>query len=396
MRQRTGFGSIAVTLLVGAILTASGLQARQCSGNGDVVGSYGFTASRSGFYLLGATAASPTSPTGTAPMIPVAVTPPGTNGTTTTAPFIGSNTAIGNLLAGIANPNVFSIVGRLFADGMGNLYASPTTGLMTNDLAGTYTVNTSCSITMTLTDPFVTGSTSTQTPGLVTTPGTAYTLNGYVTGNGAELDMYGQNGSVITFLKTSQGGNCTNASVFGTYTLTGTGFYLPSAGNGFVAPGTIVGQSNPVTPVATTGQLPACMNGTTTIPGPQPGQTSATCIGAFSSGVSSALGTPFSVLARLVADGSGHLTTDTSGQQSPGQNIGGTITNPSTYSVNADCTGTAHLADAAGITRNVSFILVNQAAQCFVGASPQSSTRQELEFVFSDPGVIGSGVAQLQ
>jgi hypothetical protein len=96
------------------------------------------------------------------------------------------------------------------------------------------------------------------------------------------------------------------------------------------------------------------------------------------------------VLARFVADGAGQLTTDTSGLQSPGQNINGT------YSVSADCTGTAHLVDAAGITRNINFILVNQAAQCFIGAIPQSSARQELEFVFSDPGVIGSGVAQLQ
>jgi hypothetical protein len=381
MKQGIGFGTMAGVLLAGSVLLAPALQARQCSGNGDVVGSYGFTGSRSGFFLLGATAAGPNSPSGSGPMIPVPVTPPGTSGTTVA--FTGSNTGIGNLLSGIVNPNVFSSVGRVFADGMGNLYASPNTGLMTNILAGSYTVSTSCSITMTLTDPFVTNS-GTQTTGVNPTPGTPIMLTGYVTGNATELDMFGTNGAVVTFLKTSQGGNCDNSSLSGNFTVSGQGFYLPSAGSGQVLPGTTVGQP-PVTPTGPTGP---CLNGQTgTNTGT--GQTGA-CTGAFTSGATGTLGTPFSLLARLVANGSGMLTTDFSGQQSSGQNVTGT------YSVNSDCTGTAHLVDSAGIARNISFVLVNQAAQCFIGASPQSSARQALEFVFSDPGVMGSGIAQVQ
>jgi hypothetical protein len=367
MKQGIGFGTAAGVLLACSVLLAPTLQARQCSGNGDVVGSYGFTGSRSGFYLLGATAAGPNSPSGSAPMIPVPVTPPGTSGTT--GAFIGSNTSIGNLLSGIANPVVFSTVGRVFADGMGNLYASPTAGLMTNVLAGSYTVSTSCSITMTLTDPFVT--TSSVNP----TPGTPVTLTGYVSGNAAELDLFGANGAVVTFLKTR--GNCDNSSLSGNFTVSGQGFYLPSAGNGQT---TTVGQ-----PIVTpTGQTGPCLNGQTGTTG------TGACTGAFTSGATGTLGTPFSLLARFVADGSGNLTSDFSGQQSPGQNVSGS------YSVNADCTGTAHVVDAAGVARNIRFVLVNQAAQCSIGASPQSGARPALEFVFSDPGVMGSGIAQVE
>ena len=370
MKQGIGFGTAAITLLAGLALLTPALQARQCSGNGDIVGSFGFTASRSGFYLLGATAAN-TSSSGSGIMIPVPVTPPGTTGSV--APFVGSNTNIGNLLTGLANPRVFSAVGRIFADGMGNLYASPTVGLMSNISAGTYSVDASCSITMTLTDPFLTNS-GTQTA----TPGLPIALTGYVSSNGAELDMFGANGAAITFLKTSQG--CSNSSINGDFTVSGTGFYLPSAGNGQTVPGTTVGQ-----PVVTpTGQTGPCLNGQAAVAG------QAGCTGAFTSGATGTLGTPFSLLARVVADGTGMLTSDFSGQQSPGQNVTGS------YSVNADCTGTAHVVDAAGIARNISFVLVNQAAQCFIGASPQSSARQALEFVFSDPGVMGSGIAQVQ
>src|SRR5258708_32332946 len=126
MVEGIGLGTGAGVLMATVCLTPA-LQARQCSGNGDIVGSFGYTASRSGFYLLGATAAGANAPNGAGLMIPVPVTPPGTSGSTgSTTPFVGSNTSIGNLLTGLANPSVFASVGRVFADGMGNLYASPT------------------------------------------------------------------------------------------------------------------------------------------------------------------------------------------------------------------------------------------------------------------------------
>ena len=62
------------TLLLGAIISAPVLQARQCTGNGDVIGSFGFSASRSGFFLLGATQGT------SGLLVPVPTTPPGTTG----------------------------------------------------------------------------------------------------------------------------------------------------------------------------------------------------------------------------------------------------------------------------------------------------------------------------
>jgi hypothetical protein len=399
--MKHGIGFTTVAVVFGAVIIAPALnaQGRQCSGNGDVIGSFGFSASRSGFALIGATAAGPNSPAGTGPLIPVGATPPGTIGATiipfpvtppgtTAATVVGSNTSIGHLLAGIENPNVFSSIGRVFADGMGNLYSSPTNGLMTNILVGSYNVTTGCYITMTLTDPFVTTSGSTTVT--TSSTGTQVTLDGFVSLNGSELDMVGFNGALITFKKTAQAGNCDNTSLSGNYTVIGNGFYLASAGNGITTTtgGTTTGGATGTTTPGTTTPTPLCTNpaGATTTTG-----TTTACVGAFNSGVTGTAGTPFTVLGRFVASGNGILTSDAAGQLAPvGLNITGS------YSVSADCTGTAHFVDQGGVTRNISFVLVNRAAECFVGASPQSSTRQELDFVFNDPGVFGGGSAQLE
>src|SRR5260370_5990690 len=348
MRHGIVFASVA-TLATGLLAPSLEAQGRQCSGNGDVLGSFGVLASRSGFFLLGATGAGSNAPSGLGQMIPVPVTPPGTSGTT--APLVGSNTGSGNLLSGLQNPNVFSLVGRVFADGMGNLYASPTAGLMTNILSGSYTVATSCSITMTLTDPFVT-TTGGTTVSTSVAAGPSVTLQGFVALNGTEIDLVGPNGAIVTLRRSAQAGNCSNGSLTGNFTVFGSGFYTASAGNGMS--------------VSTTG-------------------TTQTTPGAFTSGTTGALGTPFNVLGRFGANGSGMLTTDSSGLSQP-LNVTGT------YSVNADCTGTGHLVDSAGVTRNISFVLVNRGAQCSVGAG----SRQELDFVFGDPGVLGGGIAQLE
>src|SRR5262249_3865174 len=134
MKQGTHFTTV-LAVLLGAALLAPMLEARTCSGNGDVIGSYGFIGSRNGYFLVGATAPGSTS---AGPLIPVPATPPGS---TPAATVTGSNTPFGNLFAGLANYNAFAAVGRIFADGMGNLYAAPTAGGLTmNTLVGTYTV----------------------------------------------------------------------------------------------------------------------------------------------------------------------------------------------------------------------------------------------------------------
>src|SRR5882724_10150474 len=150
-------------------------------------------------------------------------------------------------------------------------------------------------------------------------------------------------------VKTAQFSSCTNASLSGNFG--------------------IVGQGMVVSGTTTTG--------TTTT-----GAVGLTATGAFSSGVTSTLGTPFNVLGRFVADGSGNLVTDVAATSSP---LKRSLTG--TYLVNPDCTGTAHLVDSAGTTRNISFILVNAAGQ----SSAQTGVRQQMQFVFTDIGVIGTG-----
>jgi hypothetical protein len=365
MKQWITFTSMAAALIGTASMTPV-VQARTCSGNGDVVGSYGFVGSRAGYFLLGATAPGTTN---AGPLIPVPVASPGTTGAIIPVPVTppgttGSNTQIGALVTGLNNRNVFTATGRVFADGMGNLYASSSPGsLTTNTLTGTYTVNTDCSITMTIGDPFVTPGTTIG--GIVSATPPVFvgvnslTLEGAIvdSGNLSEIDVVptGNNtaGAVVTFTKTAQFGACSNASLSGNYGIVGSGMFSSSAGTGVTTGGTVV---------------------------------ATTTTGAFTSGATSPLGTPFGLLGRFVADGGGNLVTDSAGTAST---VKRSITG--TYLVNADCTGTAHLVDSAAVARNISFVLVNEA-----GASVQTSARQAILFVFSDPGVIGSGEAKIQ
>jgi hypothetical protein len=336
MKRRTYFTVAAA--LIGSSLLIQGAEARTCTGKGDVVGSYGFVGSRDGFFLLGATAPGSNYAVGSGPLIPVAITPPGT--------VIGSKTPIGNLIAGLSNPAVFSATGRLSADGLGNLFAS-SASLGSPTLAGTYTVNADCSITMTLTDPFLTSGSGTGG----TTTGASVSLVGtLVDVNSNEIDLVSTGsssaGAVVTLTKTTQFSSCTNASLSSNYGVSGQGMYNATGGNGIGIGG-----------------------GTT-------------ATGAFTSGVTGTLGTAFSLLGRFVADGAGNFIQDFAGTGSPVQR---SITG--TYLVSPDCTGTGRFIDSAGVSRNISFVLVNQ---------PGGSTRPELDFAFTDPGVFGGGVAKQQ
>jgi hypothetical protein len=360
--------AIVVAVLTGTVFLTPALQARTCSGNGDVIGSYAFYGSRGGFFLLGATAPGATSATG---VTPIGVTPPGTTsisgplipigvtapGTTSAQSTQFGTTPWSRFIANLAGNAAFSSVGRIFADGMGNLYASDATAvLLTNTLVGTYVVNPECSITMSIRDPFP----ATLGGAVTTTGGPTITLEGEIIGGRIEAVATNPNaaGATITFIKTSQFNACSNASLLGNFGIVGSGVIVPGA----------------VLPPNTT-----LLGGASTTGG------------AFSSGATTTLGTAFNLLGRLNADGTGIFTPDTTLLPSP---LKRTLTG--TYTVNVDCTGTAHLVDATtGLTRNISFVLVNDASQC-VSTTSTSSAQQSLRFVFSDPGVIGSGSATLQ
>lgn len=293
------------------------------------------------------------------------------------------------LVAGFNNANVYTAAGRLTLDGMGNVYASPTPTVVSNALVGGYTVNTDCSVTMTLYDPFSTATgggtgtgTTATTPTITGQKSGLTTMQGFISNSAQEVDLIATNtnaaGATLTLTKMAQFSSCTNATVSGNYSIIGSGAYLASAGSGMTTTGTGTG---------TTGTGSTSTTGT----GPIPGTTPGTYAGAFQPGATTSLGVAFNLLGRFVADGNGNLVTDSSSLTSPL-----TAGFSGTYLVNPDCTGTARLTDQNNVTRDISFVLVNIAAQSSVGGIPQSSAIQELQFVFSDPGVFGSGIASPQ
>jgi len=236
---------------------------------------------------------------------------------------------------------------------------------MQNTLAGPYSVGTDCSVIITLTDPFVSTGTTAPTISiqgeLINSNSGADNISSVDTGASAA-------GAVVTFTKMSQFSSCSNSTLTANYSIAGQGMYQASAGNGITmnAAGMILGPNGIIiTPTAT---------------------------GAFTSGVTISsgtvvLGTPFTLLGRFVADGNGNLVTDNAAAASPvTRNIIGT------YTVNPDCSGTAKITDSTGVTRGISFVLVNAQGQ----TGPTTNLRQAVQYVFSDTGVFGTGSAGLQ
>jgi len=107
------------------------------------------------------------------------VTPPGT--TTNQQPY--SNTQIGNLIQQLNGGGIISSANVFYFDGAGHISIAAAGSFTGTTVVGTYTVNSDCTISVTLTDVFNTTTTATGVP---PTQGTA-TLIGFVTGGGTEL-----------------------------------------------------------------------------------------------------------------------------------------------------------------------------------------------------------------
>ena len=180
-------------IVLGALLAiVPTLQARSCSGNGDVVGSFGWLGAR------------------TSDFVPAAMTSP--------RAVSGSSTPIGLLLTGAANTAAFTSIGRVFFDGNGAILATSTPGGAQTSV-GVYTVNGDCTVSATFTDAFLTAAST----GLVPTQASA-TFEGVVVETGNEIDLV-QTGTVtgtaITLRKTKQ--SCTIDGVFDAFGLSATG-----------------------------------------------------------------------------------------------------------------------------------------------------------------------------
>lgn len=298
-----------------------------------VIGSYGYVATQ-------------------LPLSGVMITPPGTNPP-------NSNTPLGNLIENINTGDEFWSAGIFYFDGAGNVAVGASTqSVGAATVVGTYTVNSDCTINVTLTDVFNTG---TVTSSGVASPTMASTsLIGLVLGGGSQIALSaaqspsstngntplipGAFASRLVFQLTRSLTYCSASSLVGAYGLVGTGF----------------------APTTTTGT-------------PQPA-------GFF---------------ARLAFDSNGNVTAQMVAAGSPLASFQLT----GTYTVNLDCSGTMKLSGAStpavtpsGTTTNAPAFLMDFVLTPPLGAVTLSgyATRPGIEFTLwnSTETFFGTGTAQ--
>ncbi len=221
-----------------AALCGSIAAAQQCSATmSSVIGSYTYTATE-------------------LPFGGSVIVPPGT----TSNQQSYSTTPIGELIQSINGGGAFSNAGVLYFDGAGHVsVAASSSPLGQSAIVGTYTINSDCTIDVTLNDVF---NTTTSGAG-VTVPKQGTTmLVGLVLGGGTEIELSAPQSSTSTngnmplitgqfasrlsiqLVRTFAYG-CTTASLSGAYGLIGNGFLLLNAsgtGTGTTQPATIFGR----------------------------------------------------------------------------------------------------------------------------------------------------------
>jgi hypothetical protein len=257
-----------------------------------------------------------------------------------------SNTPLGQLLAGIANPGPFAASGTLYLDGSGNIRTSSAAQGGTTMLVGTYVVNSDCTIAVTLTDAFGTNTATTTLQGLILAQGSEIdlgVLQNVSAGLSTAIGAYQSN--LLVRLSRPLATYCNMSNLNGSYALIATG---NRAANVATGSGTVI--------------LPA--------------QTVA----------------PFFLLGRVQFDGSGSILSQaaTSSSLSFLQFAG-------SYAVNTDCTGTMTLGSnsstgtvpTSGTTLSVNFVLTQP-------SFPGISMRPDIQFnVFNGTETLfGRGQAQ--
>jgi hypothetical protein len=386
--MKRSFELIAMTGLYLSIC-ALGLKAQSCSGNGEIGGSYAFVGSRANFpsVSVGPPGTSGTGSSGTS-----GSSTGSTNGVTgSTSSVTVSNTPIGQLIGGMSGSSPFAAVGRVVADGAGNLLGSqsPTGALIS---VGSYTVNQDCTISVTLNDAFVgmpvtppgtagngstsivgsSGSGSGVTSTNETTPA-SIKLVGVVLDRGAEVDLI-QTGTSTTGASNSGASN-SGASNTGTSSSTGV------SNTGAVITLRRAVQFTGCTDANLTGAFGLVAQAT--IASASPGSATNPGVG----GTNSSLGAS-STIGRLVANGAGTFLADTPAMQSPLQDLQFT----GTYAVADDCSGTAKFTDSSGTMHNIEFVIVQSENS---SSTPGLQTAlPELLFSFTDEGVTGTGFAR--
>jgi hypothetical protein len=305
------------------LLSVQSAVAQACrASNSSLSGSYGFVASEAG------TIAAAT----------------GTETTSTTA-SVYSKTQVGSLLGGIAAGNQFGLTGVLNFDGAGNIDASSSSLGGQVQPVGIYNVNSDCSISLSLTDPFGTSTTATR-------------LAGVVVGRGSEIDL-------------------TSVANIQAQTMTGTSTSTASTlSTGPVSTGT--GLTVKLVPVLYhNGCIAANINGVYGfVLNPIAVQAPTVSTGVAGTGTTASL--PSSLIGYLDFDGAGNIVAVPSAQnylsrsQTTYSNLGFT----GTYTVNPDCSGAMTISSSSTATGTTTTSGTSTSAQALT-----------INFVISPPTV---------
>ena len=244
-----------------------------------------------------------------------------------------SPTPIGSLLQSALGTAPFAVTGRILADGQGGLYAGPADSVYITTRVGSYSVASECTLKLTLTDGFL-------PIDLIAppTPGTAQ-FTGVLQSRGGESNLIqssGGNGTALSLTRAHVANSCSNSTFSGAYGLAASGVDWTAAKE----------EQSP--------------------------------------GDSLAI---FSLVGRIVSDGAGNLFLQDGTQGTPLQLTG-------TYSLLADCTGTARITDGSKTKYALSFVLTQaNAAQNFT-AIGVSFSRPVMRFVIVDPKMAVTGVGR--
>ena len=242
------FSFLATGMVVTQVASAQGVAACQTT-NSLAIGTYGFVLN-SGVFFNGV-ATNPPGTTGAATFQPLAANPPGT-----TAAY--STTELGRLLGGLAGTSG-PASGQLYFDGNGSIFASSVIGGSPTTIVGSYTVNSDCTVTVSLNDAFAT---STPRPAAVS-------FTGFLANGGSEIDLVptsqlSSSTSLVQLMRVNAQTTCSAASLTGPYALIGTGFTSANAstiflarirfdGNGKIVDDTVLGITTPLALLQYTG-----------------------------------------------------------------------------------------------------------------------------------------------
>jgi mucin-2 len=297
-----------ITLYLSSFGLLMSQMARAQACDASVTGLYGYAASQGG------TVSTPTSTTtGTTGTGTTGTTGTGTGSSTTTT---YSTTQIGLLLGGIAAGDQIADSGVLSFDGAGSIFATAAPTGTAVAKVGTYTINSDCSLSVSLMDPFGTNTSTTQ-------------LVGIVLGRGTEIDLM----SAASFQSTT---GTTTTTTTGTSTTTGTGLVIKLSRllyHDGCSDSVLKGRYGFVlNPISVQAQTTSTGTGTTT-------------------GTTSTSNQPSAVIGYIYFDGIGNIisTAGDIAASSTGQTYSA-LQFTGTYSVNPDCTGSMTISNSSSTT----------------------------------------------